>query len=400
MSHWKKLSGFSLLVVLLLLGAACDRDRSVKFAAILPLSGPFEAYGNAIKKGVEIAFEQVEASGKLAHPIELIIVDSESNPAQAAAHLRDLYADGVLAAIGGVTSAEALAMVQVANQEDRILLSPSASSPELTGASRYFFRVFPSDFVEGTRMGVFAAETLRLKTAVILATETPYGRGIQSVFEGEFQRNGGEIVEVLEYPEHTTDFSGLVGRVVTLEPDAVYFAAYWDDIVALMREIRQAGYEGSFLTTSAFATPRAVAAAGEYAEGVYFTQTVLDVTSEAEPVRSFVRIYRQKHGNDPDLYAAHGYDAMLVLVEALQEGGTTPTTFWRGMRSVQGFAGVTGPVQFDERGDVQKFPRVYTIRDGMPVNYEEYAQRLREAFRERLRELEDEQRALRAVSPP
>ena len=91
------------------------------------------------------------------HVFELTILDSESDPQKAAQHLTQLFEDGTLAVIGGVTTAEALAMVPAADLANRVLLSPSASSPELTGISEFFFRVFFSDFDEGIKMGHFAA---------------------------------------------------------------------------------------------------------------------------------------------------------------------------------------------------------------------------------------------------
>src|SRR5690606_11938136 len=115
--------------------------------------------------------------------LELVVKDSQADPQLAVQLLGEAYGQGALAAIGGVTSDEALAMVKVAEERDRILISPSASSPALTGASSNFFRVFPSDFVEGTKMATFAAGTLDLEDAMILATEAPYGRGIQEVFK-------------------------------------------------------------------------------------------------------------------------------------------------------------------------------------------------------------------------
>ncbi|MDX1630238.1 MAG: penicillin-binding protein activator [Thermoanaerobaculia bacterium] len=372
---------------------ACGPPKPVTFGAVLPLTGPVQAYATAIKRGIEIAYEQAREDPRLEREIELEIVDSETDPEKAAELLEDLYDEGALAAIGGVTSAEALEMVEVADEEDRVLVSPSASNPELSGVSRNFFRVFPSDFVEGTKMGSFAANTLKLESAVILANESPYGLGIQEVFETEFERHGGEVLETLEF-QSNTDVSGLVDRVTTLAPDAVYLAAYWKDLVHMIRELRGDGYEGKILTTSAFATSRAVREVGDQADGVIFTQTIFDLSQASGDVKAFVDTYREKYGETPDLYSAHGYDAMRVLVEALVEGGATPNEFWGGMRSIRSLPGATGTLQFDEKGDVQKYPRVYIIKDGEPLNYERHVERIKRAFQERMREIEERQRRL------
>jgi branched-chain amino acid transport system substrate-binding protein len=392
------LCGGAVALLLAALGSlACPgRGDTVTFAVIVPLSGPQDigTYGELIRRGIEIAHEQHLKAETPGRKVEIAVHDSEADPQTAARLLNEAYSKGAVAAIGGVTSDEAFAMVKVAEQRDRILLSPSASSPELTGMSRNFFRVFPSDFVEGTKMATFAAGTLDLDDAVILAIEAPYGQGIQQVFKKEFERHGGKVTEVLEFPSATTDFSGLIDRVTTLKPGAVYVAAYWNDIVNIIKELRAAGFQGKILTTAAFATPRAVAEAGKDAEGVFFTQTVFEASSDAEPSRSFVAAYRAKYGENPDLYAAHGYDAMLVLLEALRQGGPQPSSFWKGMRSIRAFSGVTGALQFDEKGDVKKFPRVYVIKDGEPLNYEVYVERVKEAFRRRLQELEQQRQRL------
>lgn len=392
-SNWAVLVCGFLSLLLAVLLVACGPAKPVKFGAVLPLTGPVQAYATAIERGIQIAYEQARDDPRLQREIELEIVDSETDPEKAAELLEDLYDGGALAAIGGVTSAEALEMVEVADAEDRVLVSPSASNPELSGVSRNFFRVFPSDFVEGTKMGSFAANTLKLETVVILANESPYGLGIQGVFETEFERHGGEVLETLEF-QSNTDVSGLVDRVTTLNPEAVYLAAYWKDLVDMILQLRADGYAGKILTTSAFATARAVQEVGDPADGVIFTQTIFDLSQATGAVREFVDTYRARYDETPDLYTAHGYDAMQVLVEALVEGGPTPNEFWGGMRGIRSLPGATGTLQFDEKGDVQKYPRVYIIKGGEPINYERHVERIKRAFQERMQEIEERKRRL------
>ncbi|MBZ0113776.1 MAG: ABC transporter substrate-binding protein [Thermoanaerobaculia bacterium] len=372
-------------------------EKTVLIGAVVPLSGPVEAYGTAVNNGIALAYERAKSGPDLGFVLQLETVDSQGDPATAAKLLKDLYSKGAITVIGGVTSDEAMEMVGVADAADRTLVSPTASSPELTGVSRNFYRIFPSDFEEGTKMGSFAANTLGLKTAVILAAESPYGRGIQGVFKNEFTRHGSEIVEVIEYPQGTNDFSGLIERAVTLEPEAVYLAAYWDDVVAMVKGLHQAGYKGKTLTTAAFATSQAVESAGPAAENVYFTQTVFDLSNPNEPIPSFVEAYRAKYGLDPDLYAAHGYDAMNIVLEALKKNDSTQgSDFWKGMRSIRSYQGTTGSLQFDEKGDVQKYPRVYVIKDAAPVNYDKFVNEARRVLQESLKALEQKQKQLRA----
>jgi branched-chain amino acid transport system substrate-binding protein len=391
----KKLS--LLVIAVAMLG--CQQEKIVKFGAVLPLTGEGAVYGQPVRKGVELAFEQLKAQGDFPYPLELTVVDSESDPETAMRLLGELYEGGALAVVGGVITPEALKMVTVADEYDQVLISPSASTPALTGVSRNFYRVFPSDAREGATMGNFATQKLKAERVVILAKEHEYAKGVQEVFKAEFEQFGGEVLDLIEFPSVPSDLSGLVERVMTLEPDAVYLAAYAPDLANLIKGLRDLGYKGTIFTTSAFAAPEIIEQTGKPAEGVFLTQAAFDPNSEEPLVQSFVQAYRDKYGLSPDLYAAHGYDAVMVLAEAVRQGNVVPTEFWRDVRSLRDFVGATGNIQFDERGDVQKFPRVYVVNNGALIDYEAEVERRRRALLERLRELEKRQQT-QAPPPP
>lgn len=243
------------LLALLLAVFGCQQDTTLRFGAVLPLTGNWAIYGQPVRKGVELAFEQLQARADYPYPLELTVVDSASNPETAEALLREQFESGVLAVIGGVMTEEALAMVAVADQFDQVLISPSASTPELTGISKNFYRVFPSDSREGATMGNFATQKLKAERVVIIGTDQPYARGIKEVFQTQFEQFGGEVLDLIEFPSVPSDLSGLVERVMTLQPDAVYLAAYAQDLAQMIRGLRDLGYKGTIFTTSAFAAP-------------------------------------------------------------------------------------------------------------------------------------------------
>jgi branched-chain amino acid transport system substrate-binding protein len=393
-----------LLIVGLFAGATgCSQDEPVVVGVILPLTGEFAIYGEPIRRGIELALEELQAQEGYPYKLDLRVVDSEGDPAKAAQELEALYDAGAPAVIGGVTTGEALAMVEVADRADRVLLSPSASSPELTGVSSNFFRVFPSDFEEGTKMGYFASQTLDVDEVVIAAAESQYAKGIQQVFLREFENRGGTVTEVVEYPARTNDLGGVIDRIMTVSPPAVYLADYAPGLEILVSGLGERGYDGTMLSTSSLATPEFVEAVGSAANGVFFTQSNYDVTSEAPLIQAFVQSFEAEYDKVPDLYAAHGYDAMRVFGRALQEGGgRRPSHFWQGMRGITNFPGVTGPIQFDEQGDVQKFPRVYVIRNGEFVDYDRVLgerrrdlEERRRSIEQRMKELQRQQRGLR-----
>jgi branched-chain amino acid transport system substrate-binding protein len=254
-----RISRSSLIVAVLAALAAgstaCKGGGPVEVGAVLPLTGEFALYGEPIRQGIELAYEQVQADEDLDFEIALEITDSASDPAQAAEASARLYSEGAVAVIGGVTTDEALAMIESADREEKVLLSPSASSPRLTGISRNFFRVYPSDFREGTKMGNFAAQTLGIQSAVIVAAESPYARGIQDIFKTEFERYGGEVPAVIEYPPESENFEPIVAQALEHRPVAVYVADYARNTARIVQTLRAQDYGGKILVTSAFRLP-------------------------------------------------------------------------------------------------------------------------------------------------
>jgi branched-chain amino acid transport system substrate-binding protein len=383
----------TLLTLIAVTLAGCSKETSIQIGAVLPLTGPAQVYGQSIQKGVELAFENLVGS-ESEFQYSLSVVDSKSDATAGAEAVKQLYGDGVMAVIGGVTTAEALESVPIADEFDRVLLSPSASTPQLTGISKYFYRVFVSDSREGTTMANFATQKLKASSVVILAKEDAYAQGNREVFETNFERQGGEVTDKILFPAVGGDFSGLIERVMTLGPDAVYLAAYADEISQMILELRDQGFEGYILSTSAFAPPEIIEQVGQPAEGVFLTQAGFDTDSEDPHVKQFVETYRAKYGLTPDLYAAHGYDAVMVLAAGIAEsGGEFASEVWSGLRALRDFQGVTGTLQFDERGDVQKFPRVFVVNEGRLVDYEKEIERRRKEIMQRLRDLEQRQRA-------
>lgn len=380
--------GVAVLAAMVAAGG-CGGRQAVQLGAVLPLAGEAQVYGQSIQRGVELAFAELQGRPAEAGTVTLSLVDSRSDPARAAELAEQLFRDGALAIIGGVTSAEALAMVPIADAHGRVLLSPSASSPELTGISRHFYRVAVSDAREGAAMATFATQNRKVPSAVLVARPDAYGRGVAQAFRSEFERQGGRVLEVVELATGAADPSGVVDRVLALQPAAVHLAAYAEDLAGLVRALREREFGGDRYTTSAFAAPQVIASVGAGADGVFLTQAEFDADSDEPRVRAFVDRFRTQYGVAPDLYAAHGYDAVLVLDQALAaDRDGVANEFWRSLRGLQDLAGVTGTIQFDERGDVQEYPRIYIVEGGRLLDYEQEVEARRRALLERLRELE------------
>jgi len=340
--------------------AACERRPMI--GVVLPETGAAATYGASIKSGVELAF--AGPGGTQVAAIAVDYRDSASDPTRAASAAERLYRAGALLVIGGATTAEARAMLQIAEKHERVLLSPSASAPDLTRSSQYFARVYPSDELEGVTAADYLARATAGGEILIVQEDNDYTRGLLPVFLAELATRGGRVAAVLR-----TDELGWEAKVplalARRRAVGVYVCGYGEAILAALVAGRAAGFDGVICTTSAINAAPFLRRAGAAAEGVVFPLAGLDVDSTAEPVRTFVRRYRETFNLLPDTYAAHGYDAALASLAVFE--GERPRTggeVRRRLGLLRGRRGVMGELRFDDLGNISIELRLHVVRHG------------------------------------
>src|SRR6266705_5611146 len=182
--------------------ASCSRDGARPI--VLGLAGPFsQPRGVSMRQAAELAVKEINARGGVrGRPLALRIMD-DSGRADVAIRVAESLTDDpeVVAVIGHLTSGTSLAGARVygAGRRPVVMISPSASSPDLSGISPYVFRVCPSDLQHGPHLARFAWRTLGARRAGIIYVNNDYGRGVRGTFAAEFTRLGGTIVEADPY---------------------------------------------------------------------------------------------------------------------------------------------------------------------------------------------------------
>ena len=360
---------------LTLLIAVSGCNPSLRIGVVLPERGAAAVYGASVKSGVKLAFDDALESGAAPPGLEILYRDSGSDPTRAASAAEALFEGGAVVVIGGVTSAEAKALIPVADRAGLVLLSPSASAPDLSRRSRFFFRVYPSDGLEGVKAADFLALVRRASSVLVLQEDNDYTRGLLPVFVRELGSRGGLVAGSIRLDEN--GWQAQVRDVLAKNaPDGVYVCGYGEAILGALRTLRSVGFRGTICTTSAFSAGSVLARAGTLAEGVFFPLASLDTASRNEPVRSFVKRYEASYNLLPDIYAAHGYDAALAVLAAVKGlDRRSGASVAERLRVLSGVAGVMGPLEFDEDGNVRHALRNHWIHNGKVEDFEAFSDR-------------------------
>jgi branched-chain amino acid transport system substrate-binding protein len=351
---------------------------------LLPTSGVAASYGESMKEAIELAIDEAKADGSYPSGLTIVWADSASDPATAAREFKVLADDnGAKMVIAGVTSGEARELLPLLEQTGTIVLSPSASAPSLTKDSKFFYRVFASDELEGRRAGRFLIEEQGKETVLIYAGATEHARGIEPPFRHVFEQAfSGKVVGKVELsnPGWEDDSADLLAAH---NPDAVYIIAYAENTIQTLRHLRERGFSGLICVASSFYSGEVVAKNVDLVDGIYFPQPAFETTDPKPLTQRFVQSFQARFNHEPDIYAAHAYDAMRVAMQVVNiapvmEAVEIKKAFQFGLDE---FPGVTGIIQFDEYGDVPHNPIMFIVKNGQVLNYQTYLKEEKQRIR-------------------
>jgi branched-chain amino acid transport system substrate-binding protein len=342
------------LVMFVLWG--CDMSRE---PILIGLAGSLsDPVGLPMKRAAELAVEEINASGGIkGRALELMERDDYADPDSAVFVATDLYEGGVSAVIGHLFSGTTLAASPVYNggSEPVAAISPSSSSPEISTAGDYTFRICPSDLAHGAALARWVHDTLGLERGAVLYINDQYGRGIRQMFVRDFTRRGGTLVSIDPYLGDAPQVGPYLDRLVKI--GRVQFLVVAGNRAEAEEILRQARVRGLQMPVLGGDGLEGIEEAGAIADGVYLSSAYLP-TLATPANRAFLQAYRKKFPGAglPNQPAAATYDAVYLLRDVIAKVGSKRADVRRALAQVgtgiPAFKGVTGTVAFDMRGDV------------------------------------------------
>jgi branched-chain amino acid transport system substrate-binding protein len=359
------------LIVLFAAVAAfgCGEERPM--GVLLPTTGVAEAYGRSVEDGIRLAVAEARARAVVPADFTIIEEDTGSKARRAADALQRMVDEyDVAIVVGGVTTDEAEALIPVVEENHVVCLSPCAPANTLASRSRYFFRLFATDEVEGSTAARYLAKERAVQRTVVITDDSVFTRGIETEFRQHFELVlGGEIVGTVH--TGTENWPRKLGDAINAHnAEAVYIVGHGESTLEVLRHLEASAFGGIKVTTSSLYLSHVISGGGSATEGVFFPLVAFDQASTQPPVRGFVERFSSRYGGPPDIYAAHGYDAMRVAIRARFDSSRPHANQLRRYMTIglRDFTGVTGAVAFDEHGDVPRYPVMHQIWNGRVVS--------------------------------
>ena len=345
-----------------------SKDENTLFiGAIAPLTGGASDYGITATNGLKLAVEEVNANGGvLGRQVVVSYQDDENDTTKAVNAYNKLAGDGMVALWGPVTSKPSISVSTKAAKDTLPMMTPTGTAQAITQAGDNVFRTCFLDETQATAMAMYADETLHAqKVAVLYDITDDYSLGLAEAFKAEAETRQMEVVAYESFQSTDTDFKSQLAKIGTATPDVLYVPSYYNTnaLIAILAnglgmKVQLLGGDGWDGVLGALEGNNKAAV-----EGVVFTNHFV-ATAEDEKVQNFVTKYREAYGSDPSSFAALGYDAGMMLFQAIEAAGSTDTqAVNKALAEIQ-YDGVTGQIHYENSGDPVKNITLVTIRDG------------------------------------
>jgi len=356
----KRLSLVFLFALIAALPAtAWAQKGKIKIAVQAPLSGEQAAIGEHIKLGAQLAVEESTKTFKdLGYDLVLVPQDDQAKPEVGVANARNMVADpDVLLIVGHFNSGVALPSSEVYKDAMLTMISPANTATEITDRGYpNVNRVCGRDDVQGPVGARFAAQDLKLKSVYIIHDKTLYGQGVAENFRNEAKKLGMNVLG-FDGTEERANFSPMIIPLKAKNPDLVYFGGIYHQGGLLLKQLREKGVKAKFMGPDGLDSAEMAKIAGSAVINSYYTSVAGPPDAYPETA-TFAKKYKQRFGKDTESFGLYGYDATLVGIKAMEQwikanGGKKPnrTDVATAVRKIKNFKGVTGSIEFDNKGD-------------------------------------------------
>ena len=340
----------------------------IKIGVFEPLTGANGAGGADEYDGIKLANKLFpEVLGK---KVELVVVDNKSDKVEAANAATVLaQKEKVNAVIGSWGSSLSMAGGPIFAEAKIPAVAVSATNPAVTKGNEYYFRVCFLDPFQGTVGAAYAFNELKAKkVAIIREVSNDYSVGLAKFFVDHFVKLSGDekaIVATADYNTGDQDFSAQLTNIKQFEPDVIFAPGNYTESALIIKQARDLGITAKFIggdtwDINAFLEVGGAAVEGAIVSTFFANDVPINKTSEA-----FLKSFRDEYKKEPPAVAALGYDAYLVVLDAIKRANSAePEKIREALTQTKDFEGSAGAITINAERNADKAAVFKTVKDG------------------------------------
>jgi len=330
----------------------------IKVGHVAPLTGGIAHLGKDNENGARLAVDEINAAGGLkvgdkTVKLELVAEDDKADPKEGTLAAQKLVDAGVVAVVGHLNSGTSIPASKIYADANITQISPSATNPKLTEQGfKTAFRVVANDNQQGSVLANYAITEMKAKTIAIIDDRTAYGQGLADVVERVAKEKGIKVVAREFTTDKATDFNAILTKVRATKPDVVMYGGMDATAGPMAKQMKQLNIKAPMLAGDGVCSPEFIKLAGD-AAGLLTCSMAGEAVEKLAKGEEFKTKYKAKFNQDVQIYSPYSYDAVYVIAEAMKRAGSADRAAITGAMPATNYAGVTGTVSFDEKGDIK-----------------------------------------------
>ncbi|QNA90200.1 branched-chain amino acid ABC transporter substrate-binding protein [Massilia sp. Dwa41.01b] len=361
------------LALAMLFAAHASAQQVVRIGHVGPVSGPNSHLGKDNENAARMAIDELNAKGFAINgqklTLQLLAEDDGSDPKQGTAVAQKLVDARVKGIVGHLNSGTTVPASKIYHDAGIVQISPATTATQYT-KQRFpgAFRVVANDAKLGGTLGKYAIDTLKVKNIAVIDDRTTYGQGVATEFLKGAKGQGVRIVGKEFTSATASDFTAILTSLRAKKPDLIFFGGMDSVAGPMLKQMKALGIDTLFMGGDGICTEALGRLAGPaLGEGKVICAEAGGVKgAEQEKTMSDFRArFKQKTGQDVQLYAPYVYDAVMVMAAAMQAANSAdPAKYLPELKKIK-YRGVTGDIQFDANGDINNGAlTLFTFRGG------------------------------------
>jgi branched-chain amino acid transport system substrate-binding protein len=349
--------------------AAAPAGDVVKIGFLGALTGDVAMFGKPTLDGMKMAAEEINAAGGvLGKKIEIVEADNRGDKQEGASVTQKFISrDGVTAIVGDPTTGITKVAAPIAQKAGVVLLSAGATGPGVVEVGDFIFRNTLLDSIAIPACIEYFAKDLGFKkVAIVTSDNNDYSVGLSQTFRDAAAKVPAiKIVADEKVKDGDKDFSAQITNIKAKKPDVILFSGYYTEGALIMKEARKQGLKAPMFGGDGLFSPKFIELGGPAVEG---SMSALGFSTEqATPeTAKFIETYKAKMNAEPGLFDAQGYDAVMLLVDAMKRANSVdPKVFKDALAKTKNFAGVSGTISMQANREPIKSPlSLLAVKDG------------------------------------
>lgn len=360
----RKVFAAATLVALVGMTAACSTEAPVEpteglpavvaLSAVQDLSGTSGPGGVSTQQGMEVAIQEINDTDFLeGTTLSLTFADSAGDPTKGANLMSQAAATTSPIVFGPFSSGSALGAAPVAQRAGVPAIFTQAGAEGVLAAGDHIYRATPlQKLYFHISMEYLQEQGVKVASA-IYDTDVPTIVDLFNLFNNNADQYGYEVLEPQATTSQTVDVSSQITKMLAVDPDAIFVDVLLAHNVQVIKQLRQAGFDGLILAQQG-AGGGVLDPLGAEADGVVLA-TDFNAGSDTPEVQNFVALYQAAYDKLPGNFAAEGYDAVWIAARALKAADSIDrAVVLEALREVTfaGMKGALGDIAFDGRQEV------------------------------------------------